>query len=74
MLNTVLKAINEEMESTETFQQMYDAYVIKIQDMDLENEILPLIKRETTDYVKFVKKLERSRKKAMKKVTFDFQL
>lgn len=74
MLNTVIKAINEEMESTETFQQMYDAYVIKIQDMDLENEILPLIKRETTDYVKFVKKLERSRKKAMKKVTVDFQL
>ena len=62
------------MESDETFQQMYDAYVLKIQDMDLENEILPLIKRETTDYVKFVKKLERSRKKAMKKVTVDFQL
>ena len=74
MLNTVLKCIKTEMESDETFQQMYDAYVLKIQDMDLENEILPLIKRETTDYVKFVKKLERSRKKAMKKVTVDFQL
>ena len=74
MLNTVLKCIKTEMESDETFQQMYDAYVLKIQDMDLENEILPLIKRETTDYIKFVKKLDRSRKKAMKKVTVDFQL
>lgn len=74
MLNTVLETLNREMESNETFQDMYDSYVMKIQDMDLENEILPLIKRETTDYVKFVKKLERSRKKAMKKVTVDFQL
>lgn len=74
MLNTVLETLNKEMESSETFQEMYDGYVMKIQDMDLENEILPLIKRETTDYVKFVKKLERSRKKAMKKVTVDFQL
>lgn len=74
MLNTVLETLNREMESNETFQDMYDSYVMKIQDMDLENEILPLIKRETTGYVKFVKKLERSRKKAMKKVTVDFQL
>lgn len=62
MLNVVREEIRSQLESDVSFEQMYDRYVSDVQDMDLENEILPLIKRESTEYVAFVRKLERARK------------
>ena len=62
MLNVVREEIRSQLESDVSFEQMYDLYVSDVQDMDLENEILPLIKRESTEYVAFVRKLERARK------------
>lgn len=62
MLNVVREEIRSQLESNVSFEQMYDRYVSDVQDMDLENEILPLIKRESTEYVAFVRKLERARR------------
>ena len=62
MLNVVREKIRSQLESDVSFEQMYDRYVSEVQDMDLENEILPLIKRESTEYVAFVRKLERARR------------
>lgn len=62
MLNVVRDEINRQLESDVSFERMYDQYVSVVQDMDLENEILPLIKRESTEYVAFIRKLERARR------------
>lgn len=62
MLNVVQEEVRKQLKSDVSFEQMYDQYVSDVQDMDLENEILPLIKRESTEYVAFVRKLERARK------------
>ena len=62
MLNVVREEVRKQLESDVSFESMYDRYVSDVQDMDLENEILPLIKRESTEYVALVRKLERARR------------
>lgn len=72
MLDHVRRDLLQARESNETFMDMYNSYVCEVQDMDLENEILPLIKRESTEVVKFQKKLERARKRSRRKICIDF--
>lgn len=72
MLNHVKSDIQSAIESDDTFLDMYNRYVCKVQDMDIENELLPLIKKESTEVVKFQKKLERSKKRSIRKMSFDF--
>lgn len=72
MLNHVKSDIQSAIESNDTFLDMYNRYVCKVQDMDIENELLPLIKKESTEVVKFQKKLERSKKRSIRKMSFDF--
>lgn len=68
MLDNVIKEIQFALKDSTKFSTFYDNYCMEIQDMDLENEILPLIKRESTDYLSFERKLERDRKSALRKM------
>ena len=68
MLDNVKQALDNALSDSTKFSAFYDNYCMKIQDMDLENEILPLIKRESTDYLSFERKLERDRKSALRKM------
>ena len=72
MLNHVKSDVLSAMESNDTFLDVYNRYVCQVQDMDIENELLPLIKKESTEVVKFQKKLERSKKRSIRKMSFDF--
>lgn len=72
MLNHVKSDVLNAMESNDTFLDVYNRYVCQVQDMDIENELLPLIKKESTEVVKFQKKLERSKKRSIRKMSFDF--
>ena len=72
MLNTVSRCIDKYEYNDKDFQDMYNEYVMQIQDMDIENELLPLIKNRTTEFLKFQKKLLRERNKARKKIGIDF--
>ena len=74
MLNTVQSAIQQAMDTNVSFAQMYIDYTCKIQDMDIDNEILPLIKQESTEYVSLQKKLARARKRNLRKTAVDFKL
>lgn len=73
MLDTVKSAVSKRIESSEDFSEFYNEYLMKIQDMDIDNEILPLIKRETTEYVAAQKKLERLRKRTRRKMFSDIE-
>lgn len=72
MLNSVRSTLSSELSDTSSFADYYTSYVMKVQDEDIENEILPLIKHESTEYVGFVRKMERSRKRARRKMQLDF--
>lgn len=74
MLSVVLSCIQQAKASDVSFAQMYTDYTCKIQDMDIDNEILPLIKRESTEYVSMQRKLARARKRSLRKTASDFQL
>lgn len=74
MLNTVQRAIQEAMHTDVSFAQKYIDYTCAIQDMDIDNEILPLIKQESTEYVSLQKKLARARKRNLRKTAVDFKL
>lgn len=73
MLDTIKSAVSKSLESTEDFSTFYNEYLMKIQDMDIDNEILPLIKRETTEYVAAQKKIERLRKRTRRKMFSDIE-
>lgn len=73
MLDTIKSAVSKRLESPEDFSTFYNEYLMKIQDMDIDNEILPLIKRETTEYVAAQKKLERLRKRTRRKMFSDIE-
>ena len=73
MLDTIESAVSKRLESSEDFSTFYNEYLMKIQDMDIDNEILPLIKRETTEYVAAQKKLERLRKRTRRKMFSDIE-
>lgn len=72
MLNHIAKDIQEAISDDKSFSSMYNDYVCDIQDMDIDNELLPLIKRESTEVIKFQKKLERAKKRSRRKSNFDF--
>lgn len=74
MLNTVQSVIQQAMHTNVSFAQMYIDYTCAIQDMDIDNEILPLIKQESTEYVSLQKKLARARKRNLRKTAVDFKL
>lgn len=74
MLNTVQSAIQQAMSTNVSFAQKYIDYTCAIQDMDIDNEILPLIKQESTEYVSLQKKLARARKRNLRKTAVDFKL
>lgn len=74
MLNTVQKAIQQAMNTNVSFAQKYIDYTCAIQDMDIDNEILPLIKQESTEYVSLQKKLARARNRNLRKTAVDFKL
>lgn len=70
MLSHIKNDLQDSIEDATDFSHMYSMYVFNIQDMDIENEILPLIKRESTEAVKLQKRFERSRKIARRKMNF----
>lgn len=72
MLNSIRQRIDAEASDSTSFSDFYTSYVLKVQDDDIENEILPLIKHESTEYVNFVRKMERSKKRARRKMQLDF--
>lgn len=70
MLSHIKEDLQDSTADETKFSDMYSMYVFDIQDMDIENEILPLIKRESTEAVKLQKRFERSRKIARRKMNF----
>lgn len=73
MLETVKKSIKDAMSDDTSFARFYDSYVMKIQDMDIDNEILPLIRKESTECVKLQAKLLRKRKRDVKRLKVDIE-
>lgn len=71
MLNHIKQDIQDEIEDKTSFSSFYTTYVCAIQDMDLENEILPLIKKQSTEFIKFKNKVQRSRKRTLRKMEID---
>ena len=63
MLSSVKSTLSEFAANDVPFSAFYDDYVCKIQDMDIDNEILPLIKQESTKYLAEQRKLARLRKR-----------
>ena len=72
MLDHIKRDIRQSVNNSTPFSDYFMQYVCTIQDMDIDNEILPLIKKESTEVVKFQKRLERSKKRSRRKITIDF--
>lgn len=72
MLDHIRRDIRQSVNDSTSFSDYFMKYVCYIQDMDIDNEILPLIKKESTEVVKFQKRLERSKKRSRRKITIDF--
>lgn len=71
MLDTVRDIISNINSQDIPFSSFYNTYVMKIQDMDIDNEILPLIKQQSTEYLDIQKKLLRQRNRSRKKFAHD---
>lgn len=71
MLDTVRNKINECMEDDTDFSSYFNDYVMAIQDMDIDNEILPIVKIQSTEYLAAELKLQRQIKRRRKKYADD---
>lgn len=71
MLDIIKNSISNIDKEDIPFSKFYDNYVMKIQDMDIDNEILPLIKQQSTEYLDIQKKLLRQRNRSRKKFAHD---
>lgn len=71
MLDAVRNKIDSCMEDETDFASFFDDYVLQIQDMDIENEILPIVKIQSTEYLAAELKLQRQLNRRRKKYAND---
>lgn len=67
MLDNVSSYINDVSNISDDFEPYFINYINKVQDMDIENEILPLIKDKTTTYLTKLRRLDLATRKRREK-------
>lgn len=68
MLDSIKHRLSDAENDTRSFSDMYNDYVMQIQDMDIDNEILPLIKKESTECIQLQMKLMRKRRRDVRRL------
>lgn len=71
MLNVIKRVISKELKDTRDFPTFYQDYVSSVQDMDIDNEIMPLIRKQSTEYIRAQQKIYRKKDRLRKKVIND---
>lgn len=73
MLSHVAEDVSSAKGNNATFDEYYMDYVCRVQDEDVENEILPFIRSKTTEYVKLKARARRVKKRIMRDMGIGIQ-